>query len=242
MGKLALANLAPRSVYLLVNAHAAASEIANRRRWEPEIASLPSFVSRGDIAVDVGASHGLYTYHLSHLVGPAGHVHSFEPLPPNLRILGYIVKRHALTNVTVHPQGCGVKPELATFCVPLDHGVPMLWIARRGGNGLKFLCEVVRLDDVIADKVSFVKIDVEGAELFVLQGARRILCESRPVILFEAINNTLDYGYQQQEVFNFLSTIGYLFLFGAGSGKAPRPIERFTEPGNYFAIPTERLS
>jgi FkbM family methyltransferase len=240
VGKVALANLAPKSVYFLVNAHAAAREIASRQRWEPEIDNLSTFVRSGDVVIDVGANHGLYTYHLSHLVGPAGRVHSFEPLPPNLRILAYTIKRHELSNVTVHPHGCGVNAELTNFCVPLQRGVPMLWIARQGCDGLKFICELVRLDDVITEKVSLIKIDVEGAELFVLQGAQRILSESRPVVLFEALNNTVDYRYEQQLVFQFLSSFDYTFLFRAGSGDDLVPVEGFTEVGNYFAIPNER--
>jgi FkbM family methyltransferase len=239
LAKIALANLTPLQVYVWFNARASASEIASRRRWEPEIEYLPKFVSSGDRVVDVGANHGLYSYHLSRLVTDGGAVHAFEPVPLNLKILSHTIARHKLSNVVVHPCACGDKAETATFCVPVRYGVPFLWIARQGGDGLKFPCEVVRLDDVITDRVSFVKIDVEGAELFVLRGAQRILREDRPVVLIEAVGETSNYGYLQQDVFDFLASMGYRFFLGRGGGEQLQARDRFTEPWNYLCIPAE---
>jgi FkbM family methyltransferase len=239
LAKIALANVTPLQVYLWFNARAAAMEIASRRRWEPEIEYLPGFVSAGDSVVDVGANHGLYSYHLSRLVGAAGQVHAFEPVPLNLKILSYTIERHRLRNVVVHPCACGDKPETATFCVPLQHGVPFLWIARQGSDGLTFSCEVVRLDDVITGNVSLLKIDVEGAELFVLRGAQRILRDCQPALLIEALGETRNYGYLQQDVFDFLASMGYRFFIGSGEGQELQRRERFTEARNYFCIPAE---
>ena len=227
--KLALANVVPQSVYLFINSRVAAKDIAAKRRWEPEIDLLPRFVHPGDTVLDIGANHGLYAYHLSRLVGPFGKVHSFEPLPPNLVILNYTLKTHGLNNVIVHPHGCGEKPGHATFCIPLDHGIPRLGCGRQGSEGNSFECEIIRLDDVIDSRVGFLKIDIEGAELFALRGAERILRESRPAILLEADSHTLDFGYAQQGVFDFLSHFGYRFFSGS-----LEPRESFTDTGNYF--------
>jgi FkbM family methyltransferase len=240
--KAALANVVPWSVYVAINARIAARDIATKRRWAPEIDLLPRFVHTGDTVVDVGGNHGLYTYHLSRLVGPSGRVHTFEPLPPNLDILRYTIKTHRLDNVTVYPKACGEKTEQAAFGVPVNRGTPELGGARRGNEGLTFDCSIVRLDDVIATKVSFLKIDVEGAELFVLRGAERLLSESRPVILFEAGGHTQDLGYEQQAVFDFLSDHGYRFVSGGFRGKALEPRECFTDAEDYFALPKDDLA
>jgi FkbM family methyltransferase len=237
MAKIALAKILPLQTYLAITARAAATEIASKRRWEDDIEYLPMFVHSGDTVIDVGGNHGLYTFHLSHMVGPTGRVHAFEPMPPNVDILSYTIKRHHLRNVVLHPQACGKEAETATFGVPMRRGVPMLWIARQGSDGLTFSCEIVKLDDVISEKVSFLKIDVEGAELFVLQGAKRILRESRPVILFEALDQTQEYGYDQREVFDFLATMGYSFLAGNGAGKALEARTGFSDLSNYFCVP-----
>lgn len=237
MIKIALARVVPQSFYLSLNARFAARDIASQRRWAPEIEFLPRFVGSGDTVVDVGGNHGLYTYHLSRLVGPSGRVHTFEPMPPNLYILRHTIHVHGLNNVTVHPSACGEKPERAMFYIPLDHGALELGGARQGNHGLPFECDIVRLDDVVDGRISFLKVDVEGAELFVLRGAERILRESRPVVLFEAGNHTRSYGYAQQAVFDFLSCFGYTFF----NGKM-QPRQSFTEIIDYFGIPKERSS
>jgi FkbM family methyltransferase len=238
--KKALANLVPRSVYLAVNARIAARDIASRRRWAPEIDCLARFVHAGETVIDVGGNHGLYTYHLSRLVGPSGRVHTFEPMPPNLSILRHTIRAHHLTNVTLHSQACGDKDETVSFCIPLDHGVPQLGGAHQGKQGLTFDCEVVKLDEAISESVSFLKVDVEGAELLVFCGAQRILRECRPVILFEAGGHTTEYGYQQQEVFDFLSGFRYRFFSGGFSSPALEPRQGFTAAEDYFALPEEQ--
>lgn len=240
MGKIALAKILPLQTYLAINARAAAMEIASKRRWEVDIEYLPMFVHSGDTVIDVGGNHGLYTFHLSHIVGPTGRVHTFEPMPPNVDILSYTIKRHRLSNVVLHAQACGREAQTASFGVPMKQGVPMLWIAKQGSDGLKFSCEIVKLDEVISEKVSFLKIDVEGAELFVLQGAERILRESRPVILFEVLDQTQEYGYSQREVFDFLSSLGYSFLAGNGAGEPLEARTGFSDIRNYFCVPDGR--
>ena len=239
--KIALANLTPRSLYMAINARIAARDIASKRRWVPEIELLGRFVRSADTVVDVGGNHGLYTYHLSRLVGTSGMVHTFEPLPPNLEILRYTVKAHRLNNVVIHPNACGETDEWATFCIARHHGVPELGGAHRGSDGATFNCQVVRLDDVIVTNVSFMKIDVEGAELLVLRGAERILRESQPVILFEAGGHTSTYGYKQEAVFEFLSGFDYQFFSGGFRGKALEPRKGFTDVEDYLAVPKHKL-
>lgn len=232
--KVALAHLVPDSIYSAINSVVATRDIASGKRWEPEIALLPRFVSPGDTVIDIGGNHGLYTYHLSRLVGASGCVHSFEPLPPNLRILNHTVKSLGLHNVIIHPTACGEEQATATFCVPLDHGVPQLGWAHQGSNGVNFECTVVGLDGIIDTKVSFIKCDIEGAELFALRGAEQILRLYRPVLLIEAGNQTLRFGYAQQAVFDYAGELGYRFFKGSLEEQAT-----FTETGNYFFIPAE---
>ena len=229
-----LANLAPRSLYFSVNAYVATRDIAAGKRWENEIDQLSNYVHPGDSVIDVGGNHGLYAFHLSRLVGSPGHVYSFEPLPPNFQILSHTVRKLKLDNVRLFPAACGEKESQTTFCVPTSHGVPQLGWAHEGTEGQTFKCDVVRLDDLIKERVTFIKMDIEGAELFALRGARRILQESRPVILLEAENHTDRFGYQQQAIFDHLAQFGYRFL----NGKLKEQ-PKFTEPGNYFFVPSQ---
>lgn len=86
------------------------------------------------------------------------------------------------------------------------------------GNGLQgstnvhhVKCEVCRLDDIVQEPIGFIKIDVEGYELAVLEGARDILGKHRPIVLVESErgHNSL----APDSVFNFLAGLGYAGLF-----------------------------
>jgi FkbM family methyltransferase len=79
------------------------------------------------------------------------------------------------------------------------------------GESLKTLSvPVVALDDYFSesDKVTLLKIDVEGAEFAVLKGAERILRQHAPLLVFECENRHLAPGHVQ-DVFSYLEGLGY---------------------------------
>jgi FkbM family methyltransferase len=160
--------------------------------WEPdEQAVMRAVVRPGDVVADIGANIGLHTALLADLVGPAGHVHAFEPngdlLHPLRRTAG-----HA-GNVTVHGVGLGDKAEVRDFYIPEDLSMASLadWTEGRVGDVHVGSCEIRVLDDLVRDgKVGlprFIKCDVEGAETLAFRGARDTL--NRPdaaIVLYEA--------------------------------------------------------
>lgn len=99
--------------------------------------------------------------------------------------------------------------------------------------------EVRRLDDVVSreTKIGFIKIDVNGAELNVLRGARRILAEDRPAVLLECTRQGLtEFAIEPAEVYAFVTEdLGYdVFLlkdFLAGHG--PIDAARFAKSMSY---------
>src|SRR5947208_12661461 len=66
---------------------------------EPELDLIPFAVRPGETAVDVGANYGLYSFHLSKAVGPAGRVYAFEPVPFTYETLRLVSKALRLRNV-----------------------------------------------------------------------------------------------------------------------------------------------
>lgn len=152
------------------------------RNHEPELAILPALVDRDTLALDVGANRALYTIRLR---GLAREVHAFEPVPQLAARL-----RAAFPDVTVHEVALSSRAGSAQLRLPGDN---TSWATIEAGNTLEKAKSVVRgievqairLDDVELDKVGFVKIDVEGHELAVLEGARRLLQRDRPVLLIE---------------------------------------------------------
>jgi FkbM family methyltransferase len=153
---------------------------------ERELSYLGKVVPSDAITVDVGANCGLYTRRLARL---SRQVHAFEPSRQMARLL----RRTSASNVRVH--------ELALS----DHAGEADLLIPQGENGLVYglasleprinsLSEqvvsdhvpVARLDAVVRQDVAFVKIDVEGHELSVLNGAVGLLERSQPVFLVEA--------------------------------------------------------
>jgi FkbM family methyltransferase len=189
--KRVLASLLPTSSYFAINARVAARDIRSNKRWEPELDLLPQFVHAGDTVIDIGANHGLYSFHLSKLVGPSGQVHAFEPMPPNAAMLQRTVGRCG--NVTLYRMGVGECNGSARFVMPTVNHVPMTGWAYRAEKdaGLAFTCPIVSLDSVIQGGASFIKCDIEGGELLAFRGATRLIERYRPVVFCELVDRYL---------------------------------------------------
>lgn len=148
------------------------------------VAFMRRHVAEGDSATDVGANAGFFTLVLADIVGPTGHVTSFEPNTPILRNLDQSISDRGLGHVFTVNTGVGTRRYWAT-----------LRYDPRGPGGTQVIEETERegyiivqpLDEQILVRrpVSFIKIDTEGMDVDVLLGAEDILAKDRPVILFE---------------------------------------------------------
>lgn len=188
------------------------------------------FAGDGTTVVDVGASWGLFSYHLARLVGRAGAVFSYEPHPMNRPVLEKLVK--ARSNVRFRPVAVSDLSGSADLQVPvfgsrhvtaqssLAHGFD----GQRGVRVEKVTVPTVRLDDEVGDRrVDLVKIDVEGHEMSVLRGASATLRKHLPTMLIEIEQRHLDCPIE--EVFAEIDDIGYELYFI--DGPALRPIGEF---------------
>lgn len=135
----------------------------------------------GSVVFDVGAHVGFYTLLASRLVGPGGAVVAFEPLPRNLRILRQHLEENGCDNASVFAAALAEAPGSVRFRAGADS---------YGGSvseGGEVKVEALALDDLLARRrlppPDLIKIDVEGAELGVLRGARATLREHGPALL-----------------------------------------------------------
>jgi len=154
------------------------------KRWQDatEIAFVRRVVRPGDVVVDVGANVGFQTRLFAEAVGPAGRVYAFEPERTNFRRLAAVVR--GLPQVQLARAALSDEPgELALYESPrlgVDHRtypVPERVSAER--------VPAVTLDGTLAPgtRVRLVKVDVQGDELRVLRGMRRVLDENPDVCL-----------------------------------------------------------
>jgi len=154
--------------------------------WDRHIVQLVEpFVAPKTLALDIGASLGLWTVPLGRIVKARdGLLWCFEPNPENLPWLTSNIEDNGLRGVAeIHPVALGARQGLAHLG-PREPGGGNAAITAAIGGAVEV--EVRRLDDCDFPRpVSFVKMDVEGFELEVLRGARDLIERDRPVILGE---------------------------------------------------------
>ncbi len=182
--------------------NAAVRLLARRTPYlEAEMLGLSELVGPGSVCLDVGAAAGLYTLALSHLVGPTGQVHSIEPLPFVHRVWTRLLGANDADNVQQYTGALGLEPGKGVMSVPIGRyglvtGRSFLTGRSKGlGSNSEFeghVDVVVDVDtmDGLCDRIGlnrldFIKIDVEGAELHVLEGGQRAIETYRPALLVE---------------------------------------------------------
>jgi len=152
---------------------------------EGEAQVFRQLVREGDVAVEVGANIGAHTVLLARLAAGSGAVLAFEPQPVLYQTL---CANMALNNITnVMAEKCGLGNRSQTLHIPvLDYGAKHNF----GGLSLELADEgepvlVKRLDSYGLGKCAFIKIDVEGMEQQVLEGAANTIHSHRPVMYVE---------------------------------------------------------
>lgn len=178
-------------------------------------------VKPGGVVYDVGAQAGFYTLLASHLVGPKGRVLAIEPVPSNLIHLRRHLLLNRIENVEVAEGAAGD----SCGTVRMDPGTDAAEAHFSDQGSLEV--PLFTLDD-LRRRLDFpyptaVKIDVEGAEHAVLQGARDILAKSHPMIFLSTHSASL-----QQECLDLLKTEGYSFR-PIGPDRAGRSSEWLAE-------------
>ncbi len=214
------------------------------KRLEPECSVLKYFISEGSICFDVGAAQGRYTLAMARLAG-SGHVYSFEPGDYFYHVLLAIRAFYRLKNVSLIKAACGEKSGSGYLTIPLKKnkrvGYSLAYLSSLAHNKQMFCqdVKVVALDDFCAEagieKIDFMKCDVEGAELCVFQGARRMIEKSKPVILCELCEDFLGrFNCSLKQVENFFTALGYRAYV---LSETLIPVERLSRTGNFFFLP-----
>lgn len=206
---------------------AATSAIARRTRFlDRELAALPRLVAPGSVCIDVGAAAGVYTQALSDLVGPRGQVHAVEPLVFSHPLWSRLLASSTQANVRRHVVALGAEPGRTRLRVPATAAglaTSLSFLARDATNvgwtaayphHVDVVVDVDTLDGLCAragiPRADFVKIDVEGAELQVLQGGRRTIEAWRPTLLVEIEQrHTARYACHPDDVVRWLGDRGY---------------------------------
>jgi FkbM family methyltransferase len=184
-----------------------------RRCHEPGVTKLllTRFAgTAGHNFIDVGANIGYFSCLMSILAGPTGRVLAIEPEPDNLELLENNVKINHLTNVEIHACASGA-----------TEGSAMLGLYKSSNRGRHSIVDldmksaikvpVRKLDDLTgklgngAASWSLVKIDVEGYEPFVIEGAKQTLSRTDTLVIEYSPHFLRKAGIDPASLFDALS-------------------------------------
>ncbi|OGI07279.1 MAG: hypothetical protein A2Y40_05430 [Candidatus Margulisbacteria bacterium GWF2_35_9] len=179
--------------------------------------AIMSNIKEGMTVLDIGANIGYYTVQMADKVGSKGKVLAFEPNPVVLEQLQLNINLNNFDNVIVEKLALSSKNGFDEFCTPEEgkesHGSLKENITFELKK--KFSVKTEKLDDVLdrlgISKVDFIKIDVEGAEKLIFDGATKLLSSKhKPIIIFEAAEHLCrPFGNRVFDVLNLLYSFGY---------------------------------
>jgi FkbM family methyltransferase len=151
------------------------------------------FLQPGSVVIDVGANLGEWTVPFARKVGPAGRVLAIEPAPRSAAALESTLAANALRQAEIVRCAIGDHDGVAQFAVPVvrsartDTGTALIGPACAGRDALQV--PLRSLDSLAAvrnlARLDLIKIDVEGHERRVLDGAAAVLDRHRPVLVIE---------------------------------------------------------
>lgn len=194
--------------------------------------AIRKFVSPGMHVFDIGANAGFYTLAFSRLCGAKGSVWAFEPFAANVSNLLHHVKLNGLANVTVIQAAVTDRKGLVGFRISESNAMGAV-----SETAEAYKVPTIHLDDFISEFAvpvpDLIKLDVEGAESMVLEGARNLLAQ-RKTALFVALH-----GEQQvRRCTEILRAAGYDIFLLSG--------ERVVDPqfvgDEIYAIPARSAS
>lgn len=196
-----------------------------------------TYIRNGDLILDVGANCGEFALAAAHQAGSAGATLAVEPDPFLGSLLAMTILESGNKDVNLHHLSCAVSSTsgLARFFVSA-RGRAASALATSGdvdmgGKRHEFLVPMATIDQIATfwRVPNFVKIDVEGEELRVLQGAKQTLLTNRPLVYVEIRKD-------KELIRQMLPEIGYL-PFDPKDREFKVPLAEFTF--NTLLVPKE---
>jgi FkbM family methyltransferase len=169
-------------------------------------------IKKGFVCLDVGANIGWHTTLMSLLSGAEGEVHAFEPVPPTFADLE--------KNVSLNGQGAkvflnnfGLGDAESTAEIHLFKDLPSGHATLAGKANQPsdvFSIRIKTLDSYLKEKnierVDFIKVDIEGAEMMFLKGARKVFEQEKPPVIYMemTLETSREFGYLPNDLIVFL--------------------------------------
>lgn len=182
--------------------------------YEPDLFKfIDKYCADRSVFLDCGAHFGLFSVVASMKVGEMGKVISFEPMPEVRSVLEDVIRLNKCSNVTVRSEAVSRVKGTATFFDTGNEGSNANSLVQQERHHDALTVNTISIDDIskeIGKAISCIKVDVEGAEYDLLQGAEQVLFSDRPAIYLslhpEAIGNA---GASLEQIWDFLHSAKY---------------------------------
>ena len=219
--------------------------------FEPDVSNLClKVLGDGDVVVDVGANIGFFTVLTSILVGPTGRVVAFEPGAENLRRLRANLAHNDCRNVTIIEKAVtNQMGQIEFFINSDDSGGNALWDPSRYPGNSKSLAAPTRVvvpattldaewEELRLPAPKLIKIDTEGAEQRVLEGARGLIARQQPRFITAELHS---FGLAMMEcteesLRGVIEGLGYSTFGMSYAGTLPRLVPAATRIGSHVLI------
>jgi FkbM family methyltransferase len=184
--------------------------------FEPEVVeTAKAYIWRGSTVLDVGANFGQMSVLFSRFVGTGGHVHSFEADPFVYELLQKTLAANNCQNVTARLGAVYDRPNQQLFYRAQD----FTRIPAYGSYGIDpnatagRTVKTLTIDGLnINTPISFIKVDIQGSDLFALRGAVETIKRHRMPIIFEFEQEfQAEFGTSFQDYVDFVDSISYRF-------------------------------
>jgi FkbM family methyltransferase len=175
----------------------------------------------GDVMIDVGAAYGVISLPLSRIVGPEGHIYAFEPAHQTQNLLKQIIHDNQLGNVSLIPMAIADTVGTAEF-IEYSPDNAFAWAPDTStlAAGLKpalenystYAVEITTLDHFVEAQClcpKAIKIDIEGFELYALQGGQQTLKTFKPYLCIDIHEDVKTHESALLGVQPFLVALGY---------------------------------
>ena len=188
-------------------------KVLERRKWRSGLYDklltssilrvLPDYIKPNTLTIDVGGNSGYQTYFHANF----NHVVTYEPVPELFKVLSEnlrgLEKKVTLINKAVSEQSSTITLHVDVQRLSMTSRIPLV-------ESTPINVESVSLDDEEYENVGFIKIDVEGFELDVLEGAKQTIDKCRPTMMVEVYQPWCDkVGFDCEEIFDFFDSRNY---------------------------------
>ncbi|MEK3901866.1 MULTISPECIES: FkbM family methyltransferase [unclassified Paenibacillus] len=207
-------------------------EILNFGAYEQEeLECIFNLLTSTSVILDIGANCGYYSLHLARHY-PLSKVYAFEPIPATFENLQKNLDLNHVSNVTAYNIGLSDKSgTLPVYFYKQGSGNSSLQNLSGGEEVMQVDCEFRTLDsyiEQIPEQIDFIKCDVEGAELLVLEGGLDMISKHKPILLFELLRKwAAKFSYHPNDVLQILEKLDYR-CFAVESGQIT-PIEKIED-------------